>query len=124
MLLPLGLDCLVFFRCAAAARGGQILIHQNSIRLTLEILELSTLRRPEKHPDAQQAKDNHSRDQTVDYIHSVLLCSVRNTLRCYLNRVLIRAALPITSSELTGIETAATNGVTNAIIASGTMIRL
>lgn len=41
----------------------------------------------------------------------------RNSLR-------IRAELPITARELSGIETAATSGVTSAAIASGTMMRL
>ena len=41
-----------------------------------------------------------------------------------LNSVLILAAFPITSSELTGMETAATKGVIRAIIANGTIIRL
>ena len=47
--------------------------------------------------------------------------------RCHrpdLNSVRILAALPMTSSELTGIDIAAINGVIKASIANGTIIRL
>jgi hypothetical protein len=43
--------------------------------------------------------------------------------RC-LNRLPIRAALPITSNELNGMVIAATSGLTSAIMANGTIITL
>jgi len=57
----------VFF--AAVSVRVIVVIHQNSVRITLQIVELTGARSPEKNPDRNDAEQNHTWDQPVDYVH-------------------------------------------------------
>ena len=76
----------------------------------VEILELAALQRPEEGPQPDQAQAQRDRDQHRQPVHFAALAR--------------RSELPITSSELVDMATAAISGVTRPAIASGTASRL
>jgi len=121
---------------ARTAHIVQILVEQNPVGLAFHILELATAGGPEEDPHRHQAEQDHARQQPVNHIHccnldrdargqsSAAVPWLSRAQRTPRNRVRIRAALPMTASELTGMETAASSGVMNAMTASGTMMML
>lgn len=92
-----------------------ILIHQNAMRIAFQIIVLTAFHRPHQNTNHDQAEKDHARDKHVDHFQC------RSSL---VNIVRMRAALPITSNELMGMEMAATNGVMKAAMANGTMMML
>ena len=93
-----------------------VIVKQNPAGIAFHVFVLTLLYRPDQHGKEYQSKEHHAGYQTVNHIHGCLYG--------FLNKVRMRAALPITTSELIGMVIAATSGVTSASIASGTMIAL
>ncbi len=93
-----------------------IIIHENTVAISFEIFILSPLDCPDEYAYEHQAKEDHAGDETVDDFHYFAFSR--------LNRVRMRAAFPMTSRELMGMEIAAINGVIMADMAKGTMMIL
>ena len=113
---------LVGIRKAPRVRFG-VIVHENTVGVSLQIVELPATRRPEQEADGNESEKEHTWDETVDDFHEIRSTGYQ-LLSCPRNKVRIRAELPITARELRGIERAATRGVIREAIASGTMIRL
>src|SRR3989338_1825883 len=114
-----------------------VIIKQNPAGIAFHVFVLTLPYRPDQHHEEDQAEEHHAGNQAVNHIHGSLYGSVRFVESLFLldsglrrndglalNKVRMRAALPITTSELIGMVIAATSGVTSASIASGTMIAL
>jgi len=106
--------------------GGLLVIHQDTVRIALEVVELTAACGPEQDADRDQAEDQHARDQTVDDFHrdGGRQDAPWDDPGRSRNRLWIRAELAITARELSGMDTAATRGVTSAAMANGTMMTL
>jgi len=103
--------------------GVGVIVHEDPVCVPVQIVELSVAGGPEQHSDRDQPEDDHSGNKAVDDFHEIeinetqLLFDARNKVR-------IRAEFPMMASELRGMETAATKGVTKAAMAKGTMMTL
>lgn len=108
------------------ARVHLVFIEQDAPAVAVQIVELPASRGPEKDRDRGESEHQHPRNQAIDDFQDVppSNSTARAETAQALNMARIRAELPITASELSGMDTAATRGVTTAAIASGTMIRL
>jgi hypothetical protein len=113
---------LVGIRKASRVSLG-IVVHEDTVGVALQIVELPATRRPEQEADGNQSEKDHARDETVDDVHEIRSNGYQ-LLFCPRNRVRMRAELTITARELRGIDRAATSGVIREAMASGTMIRL
>lgn len=93
------------------------------MRISLQVIELPAASGPEQNPDRDKPEKDHAGDKAVDNFHGIEIVETQLLLEGR-NRVRIRAELPMTASELRGMDTAATRGVTKAAMAKGTMIAL
>lgn len=118
------------FVSAIGVRGptripGRFVVHQDAMGIPVKVIELATAGGPEQDHYRHQAKDEHSGNQAVDDFHGAWTAQLGSRRqRSARNRPWIRAELPITARELSGMEIAATSGVTRAAMASGTMMTL
>lgn len=83
-----------------------VIIHQDTLRGAIRIVELAIAQRPEKGRKPNQAQPQRQRYQKKQSVHRAALAK--------------RKELAMTSSELIDMAMAATNGVTMPAIASGT----
>jgi hypothetical protein len=114
---------LILVRIRNATRIGiGVVIHEDAMAISLQVVELTAAAGPEQDADGDESEKEHSGDQTVDHFHKQVAESQPRSDAP--NRPRIRAELPMTARELTGIDTAATSGVTKAAIANGTMTTL
>lgn len=110
---------------AAGRVNLALVIHQDALSITVEIIELPAAGGPKQDDHGHQAENQHAGDETVDDFHGQRpQRSPGAGLRPSRNREWIRAELAITANELSGMETAAMSGVTRAAIANGTMTML
>lgn len=118
-----------------ASRIDFVFVEQDPTAIAVQILELSAASCPEEHGHGCEPQDQHAWYQAVNDIHPDILHQSANIFdtrvrqdcelaQSALTKVRMRAELPMTASELRGIETAAIKGVMTPPIASGTMTRL
>lgn len=99
-----------------------LVVHEDALGVALQVVELAAAGSPEQDADGHQAEDEHAGNQSVDDFHRIW--SGPQSIAGRRNRLRIRAELPITASEDSGMDTAASKGVTKAAMASGTMMAL
>lgn len=100
-----------------------VFVHEDTMGIALEVVELAAAGGPEKDADGGESKDQHAGYEAVDDFHGISGNGFQGLAESR-NRVRMRAELPMTASELSGMDTAATSGVTKAAMARGTIMTL
>ena len=113
---------LVRIRYAPGVRLD-VVIHEYPLGISVQVVELPAAGGPEQDSDRDQPEDDHSGNKAVDDFHEIEINETQLLFDAR-NRVRIRAEFPMTASELRGMDTAATKGVTKAAMAKGTMMTL
>lgn len=93
---------LLFFFGVADQHRVFIVVEQDTASIAFHIFVLPFFHIPNEDGDEDQTEEHHAGDHAVDDFH----------LYYSLNKLRMRAAFPITSSELSGMVMAATRGVT------------
>ncbi len=118
-----------FFRARRRDRIGGVVVGENPVRRTFEIVELPGSNRPPERRGDQQREHDGQRNQQQEDFHAVQpVCDAagaaeaRPAVRTRTRET--RSALPTTTSDDADMPIAATSGVTKPAAAAGIAIAL